>query len=288
MVGKVLWDDVAMVTSNRRTALVLGASSDLGAEVARRLAGLMSTLLVHGANPDDLPRLSEEVAQREGHCRVIPLSADFASLAATRTFVRRCAQAVDRLDVVVNAVERLPPPSLVVTTDGHELTWQVNHLGPAAVVLGLLALLRDSPDGRIVQVIRDPLRAGVPSGETTDYQPAAAYVRAKQALMMFSKDLADRLRGTPCRAVSMQPVGVDIGAAPAPLSRGLMVDAVLYACTSPEVPNGAHLRGRRAHPLPRAAASAPAQRRLWRITCEALNLPAEPFPGPISGPGTDR
>jgi hypothetical protein len=36
--------------------------------------------------------------------------------------------------------------------------------------------------------------------------------------------------------------------------------------------NGAYLRGRRAHQLPRAAASAAAQQRLWRATCRTLSL----------------
>jgi hypothetical protein len=84
--------------------------------------------------------------------------------------------------------------------------------------------------------------------------------------------MAIKLRGTGCRSLTIQPAGMEMGNAPAPLSRGLMVDAVLYACTSAAVPNGAYLRGRRVHPLPRAAAGAAAQQRLWRATCRALSL----------------
>lgn len=260
------------MNSARGTALVLGASGALGADVALRLAGLTSTLLVHGASLDEVSRLRAEIAQREGHCRVVPLSGDFASLRATREMMRQCVIAVDRLDLVVNCVERLPPESLVVTEDGHELTWQVNYLAPTLIVLGLVPLLRDGPDGRIVQAVRDQHRVGVPSTGAAGYQPVAAYTDAKLALLMLSRALAGRLRDTSCRSISLQPVGVEIGIAPMPMSRGLMVDAVLYACTSPEVPNGAYLRGRWSHQLPRAAAGAAGQRRLWRATCDALNL----------------
>jgi NAD(P)-dependent dehydrogenase (short-subunit alcohol dehydrogenase family) len=255
--------------------------------VASRLAGLMSTLFVHGATFAEVARLRADIAERERSCRVVPVSADFASFHETREMMRRCAVASVGLDVVVNAVERLPPQSFVVTEDGNELTRQVNYLAPALVVLGLAPLLRDSPDGRIVQVVRDQHRIGVPRAENTErtekteqtdrteqqrYQPVSAYTEAKLALLMLSRVMAGRLRGTSCRSISMQPAGVDIGVAPAPLSRGLMVDAVLYACTSPEVANGAYLRGRWAHPLPRAAAGAAGQRRLWRATCDALSL----------------
>jgi NAD(P)-dependent dehydrogenase (short-subunit alcohol dehydrogenase family) len=256
--------------------LVLGASSGLGADVASRLAGLMSTLFVHGATVAEVARLRAEVAERERSCRVVPVSADFASFRDTREMMRRCAVASDGLDMIVNAVERLPPQSFVVTEDGNELTWQVNYLAPALVVLGLAPLLRDSPDGRIVQVVRDQHRIGVPRADDAErrerYQPVSAYTDAKLALLTLSRALAGRLRGTSCRSISMQPAGVDTGLAPAPLSRGLMVDAVLYACTSPGVPNGAYLRGRWSHPLPRAAGGAAGQRRLWRATCDALRL----------------
>ena len=50
--------------------------------------------------------------------------------------------------------------------------------------------------------------------------------------------MAAKLRGTGCRSLTIQPAGMEVGTTPPPLSRGLMVDAVLYACTSAAVPNG--------------------------------------------------
>jgi NAD(P)-dependent dehydrogenase (short-subunit alcohol dehydrogenase family) len=260
----------------RRTALVLGATGELGGEIARRLIGLSSTLFVHGPDPEAVARLTGELAAMDDGCQVVPLVADFAGLDAVRALIRRCARATGELDYLVNSVDLLPPKARTLTEDGNELTWQVNYLGPALVALGLMPLLRNSPVGRVAHVVRDQHRFGVPKttelGGGRRYYPAWSYTESKLAVMMLGQTMAARLRGTGCRSLTIQPAGMEMGAAPAPLSRGLMVDAVLYACTSPAVPNGAYLRGRRVHPLPRAAAGAAAQQRLWRATCRTLSL----------------
>lgn len=260
----------------RRTALVLGATGELGADIARRMAGLSSTLVLHGPDEGELAELCAELVAGTEHCEIIPMTADFASLDEARELARRCARLTGELDYVVNAVDLLPPKARSITQDGNELTWQINYLGPATVILRLLPLVRNSAGGRIVHVVRDQHRASVAKatelGDGRRYYPAWAYTEAKMALMMLSQTMAAKLRGTPCRTLAIQPAGMEVSAAPAPLSKGLMVDAVLYACTSPAVPNGAYLRGRRVHPLPRAAAGAAAQQRMWRATCQTLAL----------------
>lgn len=263
------------MSSTRRSTLVLGATGEFGGEVARRMLGLSDILLVHGPGAAETERLATRLQRGDENCRVVPVPADFASLDAVRGMIRRCV-AVAQVDILVNTVDLLPPRSRILTTDGNELTWQVNYLGPALVVLELLASLRESPAGRIVHVVRDQHRVGVSrSSDTTSgprYHPAWAYTESKLALLMFCQTIATKLRGTAARSLAMQPAGVEVANAVGPLSRGLMVDAVLYACTSPAVPNGAYLRGRRVNPPPRAAAGTAAQQRMWRTTCRLLGF----------------
>lgn len=277
------------MSSQRRGALVLGATGELGGEVARRLLGLSGTLLLHGPDPDEIRQLAAELDGLDEECRVLAVPADFASLTQVRGLIDRCVE-VGALSTLINAVDLLPPRTRMTSEDGNELTWQVNYLAPALIVLELLPMLRENPNARIVHVIRDQHRVGAVRGNDPAtgrrYHPAWAYTEAKLALMMLSQTVAARLRGTDARSVCMQPAGVEAGAAQAPLSRGLMVDAVLFACTSAAVPNGAYLRGRRVHPLPRAAAGAAAQQRMWRTTCRLLGIdPRTAQPGRESLPG---
>lgn len=267
--------DPVFMNAVRRSAVVLGATGELGEGVARRLLGLCSTLLVHGPDRDATRALAVSLNGLDEHCRVLPAPADFTRLDAVHGLIRACIE-IGGLDIFVNTVDLLPPKARTVTEDGNEITWQVNYLGPALASVGVLPLLRQSPVGRMVQVVRDQHRVGVPRANEPAagrrYYPAWSYTESKLALMMLSQTIAGKLRGSAARSAAMQPAGVDVGSAQAPLSRGLIVDAVLYTCTSPAVPNGAYLRGRRVHPLPRAAAGVATQQRMWRTTCRLLAL----------------
>lgn len=260
--------------TGRGNALVLGANSEVGAEVARRLVGLSSILLIHGPDELVLASLRMELANRNRRCRVIAVAGDFASLRAAREVTRRVAS-IGGLDVIVNAVNVPPTRSRAFTEDGNELTWQTNYLAPALIVMGLVPVLRHSRAGRIIHVLADSQR-GVPRVADSPvggrYYPTWSYVEAKLAMMMLSQSMAERLAGSSCRSLVIQPDVARTGAMPAALARGLLVDAVLYACTSPAVPNGGCLRGLRAESLPGAAANPAAQRRMWHATCEALAL----------------
>jgi NAD(P)-dependent dehydrogenase (short-subunit alcohol dehydrogenase family) len=272
---------VTGVPGQRRGTLVLGATGSLGSDLSRRLLGLSDTLFVQGPDAERTAALAVELSALDDRCRVVPLAADFADLGAAEALLRTGLLPGGGLDVLINAVDLAPPSSRTITTDGNELTWQVNYLAPARVVLGALPLLRRGPAGRVVHVVRDQRSglarsAGGGSGER--YYPAWAYTETKLALMMFNQTVAERLADSTCRTVAMRPSGLELAThSPADpdaalLARRLMVDAVLYACTSPTVPNGAYLHGRSPHHLPRAASGAAAQTRLWRNTCRALRL----------------
>jgi NAD(P)-dependent dehydrogenase (short-subunit alcohol dehydrogenase family) len=275
----------------RRTTLVLGATGRLGGEIARRMVGLSSTLLLHGADPAETALLGGELAGQDEKCRVISLPADFTQLQAARDLTKRTVGATGEIDVVVNAVDLRPPPTRTVTEDGNEITWQVNYLGPALVMLGVLPLLRTSRVGRIVQLVGDTYPLGVPKANMAPaerrYYPSWSYTECKLALMMFSQSVAGRLGGSLARSLTMQPAGVEATGGQLPLSRALMVDAVLYACTSQNIPNGAYLRGRRIQGLPRAAAGVATQQRMWRTTCRILGVDVrtgEPLGAPYPMP----
>ena len=103
-----------------KTVLVTGASSGIGRAAARRLAAAGATVLVHGRSPERTAEVAREIGTRAAGGRLRPLG---RGPGAGREGPRphrppRCHASQRR---------RACRPAHV-TPDGHELTFQANHL----------------------------------------------------------------------------------------------------------------------------------------------------------------
>ncbi|MGN6243273.1 MAG: SDR family NAD(P)-dependent oxidoreductase [Motilibacteraceae bacterium] len=129
---------------NSSTALVTGATSGIGKEIARQLSALGWTVLV-GAR--DAARGEQAAAETGG--RVLPLDVTDPASVAT------AAAAVPALDVLVNNAGISPDIAEVVTDIDLELfrrTYETNVFGVVAVTNAFLPALRRSARPRIVNV----------------------------------------------------------------------------------------------------------------------------------------
>ncbi|SFT51541.1 short chain dehydrogenase [Geodermatophilus amargosae] len=116
---------------SRRTAVVTGASSGIGAAAARLLAADGFSVVVVGRDPGRTSAVAAEVGGE-------PAVADFARLDDVRAPAADLAARHPRIDVLAdNAGGVFGRPRY--TADGNETTLQVNHLAPFL----LTALLRD-------------------------------------------------------------------------------------------------------------------------------------------------
>ena len=162
------------------TVLVTGATDGLGRVVARDLAARGLDVLVHGRDPQRAAAVAEEAGAAGVHL------ADFSSLDS----VRALAAELPRIDVLVNNAG-LISERRVVTGDGIELTFQVNHLAPFLLTTRLLE--RDPPR-RVVHVAS----AGQQRPDFGDlmlehgYDEWRAYRQSKLAQIMFSFECARR------------------------------------------------------------------------------------------------
>ena len=173
------------------TVLVTGATDGLGRRVARELAGMGATVLLHGRSPerldDTFEALRGETDSEKLHC----YQADLASLGEVRELSERVLSEHDRLDVLVNNA------GVIVREreDGLELTFAVNHLSHFLLTRLLLPLLRTSAPARIVNVAsagQSPIDFDDPMLER-GYEAMGAYTRSKLAQVMFAFELAERL-----------------------------------------------------------------------------------------------
>ena len=122
----------------------------------------------------------------------------------------------ERLDVLVNNAgtylfER------TLTPDGLEKTFAVNYLAPFLLTNLLLERLKASPSARVVNVSSMAHANGTIDFENLQgerrYERLDAYARSKLALLVFTYELARRLRGTMVTANAIHPgvVATELG-----------------------------------------------------------------------------
>jgi NAD(P)-dependent dehydrogenase (short-subunit alcohol dehydrogenase family) len=181
--------------------LITGATSGLGRHVAEQLSRAGHTVLVHGRDPG---RLAQVAGASRGYV------ADLASLDEVRSLAERVQAENDRLDVLVNNAGigfGAPDAGRQASRDGHELRFAVNYLAPVLLTRQLLPLLRRSKPARVVNVAslgQVPIDFG--DLEMTDrYDGVEAYRRSKLALVAYSFDLAEELRGDGVAVNSLHP-----------------------------------------------------------------------------------
>jgi short-subunit dehydrogenase len=183
-----------------KTALVTGASSGLGAEFARQLAGMGANLVITARRAERLEALAAELKEKHG-TDVTIVALDLGAADAARVLFDRTEGAGKPIDVLINNAgfgcfgpfvetpwERL---RALIEVDIRALT-ELSHLFSRA----MLARNR----GWILNVASFVAYIPVPS--------YAAYSAAKSYVRNFTEALAHELRNTNVRVCSLCPGGV--------------------------------------------------------------------------------
>lgn len=175
------------ITLSGKRAVVTGASSGIGAEIARVLAasGADVTLAVrdHAAGQ----RVATSIAHDTGNDRVHVVPLDLADLESVATFSKGWTGPLHIL--VANAGLNLP--DLRRTPAGVELTFAICHLGHFALTLGLHDALASAAGARVVSV-SSPAHLGSPvvfddiSFTSRAYSGILGYGQAKTANVLMA------------------------------------------------------------------------------------------------------
>jgi len=195
------------------TMLVSGATDGIGLQTALELARGGAQVLLHGRNQQRGQQAMRFILDAVPGVRLSYYPADFASLRQVRQLADDIRQDHQRLQVLVNNAGTFSK-ARVLTEDGYELTFAVNHLAPFLLTLLLLDLLKASAPARIVMVASNAHRnlSEVDfdnlQGERT-YDGYQAYALSKLGNILFSHALARRLQGSAVSANSLHPGVID-------------------------------------------------------------------------------
>ncbi|MEW6612199.1 MAG: SDR family NAD(P)-dependent oxidoreductase [Pseudomonadota bacterium] len=217
----------------RKTAVVTGASSGIGAAVARQLADAGFQVFIGARRRERLRALADEIG-------AVALPLDVSDAASVAAFAAR----VPALNVLVNnAGGALGLEPLAELDEAKWLAmYQSNVLGLARMSKALLPQLRASGAGHVVNI-------GSVAGLET-YVGGAGYTACKHAVRAISETMRLEWLGEPIRVTEVDPGLVetefslvrfagDAGRAAAvyaglqPLTADDVADAIVWAATRP-------------------------------------------------------
>ncbi|GIU86712.1 MAG: oxidoreductase [Acidimicrobiia bacterium] len=217
------------VTGKR--ALVTGASSGIGAELAVRLAAAGATVGICARRADRLAEVLERCREHAPGSRM--WVCDLADPGQLDALARDVTDAYGGIDVLVNNAG-IPKRRHVTALDAAtvEAVMRVNYLAPVRLTLALLPGMIEQGAGLVVNVSSVAATLSSP-GE-------AAYDASKAALSVFSEAMAIDLWDTGVRVLVVYPGVVDTelfsvpGNDPLPgdierITAGELVDGVMDA-----------------------------------------------------------
>lgn len=183
----------------RKVALVTGANTGIGREIARGLARADMEVVLACRNNDRGKAAAAEIVEDTGNGEVSTLVLDLASLESVRKFTRAFHERYERLDVLVNNAG-VSNQERSTTSDGFETVFGVNFLGPFLLTNLLLDLLRLAAPSRIVNVASSVHRNGhIDRNDpqmTGAWNNRRAYSNSKLADVLFTRELSRRLQGS--------------------------------------------------------------------------------------------
>jgi retinol dehydrogenase-14 len=191
-----------------RVCVITGATNGIGKETALGLARLGATVVIVARNVERAAQTANEIERETGNRNIEMVIADFASLAAVRAAAAEIARRHPTVHVLVNNAGRASKQRMV-SADGFEMTFAVNHLAPFLLTRELLPLLRAGAPSRIVNVASAGERNGPMLFDDLqserNYRGFTAYGMSKLANVLFTYELASRLEGMGITANCLHP-----------------------------------------------------------------------------------
>jgi NAD(P)-dependent dehydrogenase (short-subunit alcohol dehydrogenase family) len=174
-----------------RVAVVTGASSGIGAEIARLLAARGDLCVLLARRADRLEALADELGAEAEPC-------DVSDRAAVEAVAERVLARHPKIDVLVNNAG-IPGRTSFVGGDPEviERLIRINYLGSVWCLRAFLPGLRAAAPSDVVNIVSV---SGVVAGP-----PSGPYSASKHAQLAFSRTVAAELRGQRIRVHTVKP-----------------------------------------------------------------------------------
>ena len=191
-----------------KVVVVTGATSGIGEVAAMRLAGQGARIVFIARDPARAETTLAKLRQAGPDAAHRAHMADLSLMADTRRVAAEIAAAEPRIDVLINNAGAVFDRR-VMTSEGLELTFALNHMAYFVLTEGLKARLVGSAPARIVSTASAAHQGARLDFEdlqsSRSFSALGVYGRSKLCNILFTRELARRLAGTGVTANCLHP-----------------------------------------------------------------------------------
>jgi len=199
---------------NGKICIVTGANSGIGKETALGLARMGATTIMVCRSLERGEAALEDIIAKTGSKCLHLMLCDLSSQKSIREAAKEFKQKFNALHVLINnaGVSLLKRK---LTVDGIEATFATNYLGPFLFTNLLLDVIKRSAPARIINIASMAHRRATINFDDLEgeknFNGPAAYSKSKLANILFTYELARRLKGAGVTVNALCPGGVSSG-----------------------------------------------------------------------------
>ena len=199
-----------------KIVLITGSSSGIGLATAEALAAEGAEIILAARSEEKLKEAKKQIVDKSSNKNIKYYVCDFSSQKSIHTLAENIKKDYSKIDVLINNAGGVFP-AFKLTEDGLETTIATNHFAYFLLTNLLLDLVKKSDYARIVNVASGSHYDGKMDFEsftkTKGYFILKAYAQSKLANVLFTAELAERLKDSNVTVNCLHPgfVKTDIG-----------------------------------------------------------------------------
>jgi NAD(P)-dependent dehydrogenase (short-subunit alcohol dehydrogenase family) len=194
-----------------KICLITGATSGIGKAAALKLAELGTSLILIGRNANRGKIVCNQIKKETNNKKTKFYKLDLSLIKEVSDSAKKIISDYEHIDILINnAGARFLDHS--ITKEGIEQTLALNHLSHFLLTNLLIDKLKRSASARIINISSGVHFSGDGIIENitnpNEYNGRKQYANSKLATVLFTSELADRLKNFNITAIAMDPGGV--------------------------------------------------------------------------------
>jgi len=189
---------------DKKICIITGANSGIGKEAARQISESNYHVILACRSKERGLKALKEIKTNSLNVSVELMIVDMSLMDSVKYFSKTYKEKYGRLDVLINnaAYFDITQKERIVTSEGIEKVWATNHLGPVCLAENLISLLKESKQGRLINVASKGLlmypylkvNLDDPEFRNRKFSIAKAYYQSKLAQIMYTYWISNKYK----------------------------------------------------------------------------------------------